>query len=222
MMYSRAAPSPRYRYLLDQYRSLHVDGEKHMGMPPERVFPGAHLFPQLHRIKQLIDLAGARTILDYGCGKGKQYDPVINPVAGLNIGETVMDYWDIDNVHCYDPCFEPFSALPDGRFDGVISTDVLEHCPEQDIPWIVDEIFGYAERFVFANVACYPAAKRLPDGENAHCTIRDIDWWQSLISGVAARYPALRWSIWIQSRQDPADPSSRIGEAQIGNAALAA
>jgi hypothetical protein len=66
----------------------------------------------------------------------------------------------------------PFSALPEGRFDGVVCTDVLEHCPEEDLPWIVGELFGYARLFVFANVACYPAAKKLPNGENAHCTIR--------------------------------------------------
>jgi hypothetical protein len=54
----------------------------------------------------------------------------------------------------------------------VISTDVLEHCPGKvNVPWIVDEMFGYATRFVFANVAVIPAGKRLPNGENAHCTI---------------------------------------------------
>lgn len=222
MTFSRTHPSPRYQYLLDQYRGLHVDGEKRMGMPPDRVFPGMHLFPQLQRIKQLIDLTRARTILDYGCGKGKQYDPVTRPVAGLGPGDTVMDYWDIDTVHCYDPCFAPFSALPEGRFDGVISTDVLEHCPEADIPWIVDELFGYAKAFAFANVACYPAAKHLPDGENAHCTIRDVEWWQALFTGAAAKHPHLRWSVWIQFRENIDDPASRIGETQIGNTPLAA
>ena len=42
---------------------------------------------------------------------------------------------------------------PTGQFDGVISTDVLEHCPEPDLPWILDEMFGAARKFIFANIA---------------------------------------------------------------------
>ena len=80
----------------------------------------------------------------------------------------------------------------------MISTDVLEHCPEDDIPWIVGEIFGFADRFVFANVACYPARKRLPTGENAHCTIKPPDWWEALIRTVAARHPDIDWEVWVQ------------------------
>ena len=88
-----------------------------------------------------------------------------------------MDYWGIDYVHCYDPSYAKYSTLPLGPFDGVICTDVLEHCPEDDLPWIVTEIFAYAENFVYANVACYPAMKRFPTGENAHCTVRAPEWW---------------------------------------------
>lgn len=222
MAFTRAEPSPRYRYLISQYISTHQNGEVQTGIPADRVFPGQSLFPQLHRIKQFIDLTKARTLLDYGCGKGMQYNPLSTPFAGLQAGDTVMDYWDIDNVHCYDPCVTEFTNLPRDQFDGVISTDVLEHCPEEDLPWIVDEIFSFATRFVFANVACFPAKKRLPDGENAHCTIKDADWWIELVSGVAARYPHLRWSFWIQYRKDLADPTSKMVETQIGNTALAA
>ena len=80
----------------------------------------------------------------------------------------------------------------------MISTDVLEHCPEDDLAWIVDEIFGFADRFVFANVACYPASKRLPTGENAHCTIKPRDWWEELLRTVAARHPRVDWEVWVQ------------------------
>ena len=129
---------------------------------------------------------------------------------------SVMDYWDVDEVVCYDPCYPPFSKYPGGKFDGVISTDVLEHCPEEDIPWIIDEIFSFATRFVFANVACYPARKRLPTGENAHCTIQPVEWWKHLIEGIAASYPGVTWEVWIQSRVD-GPQGSRLVEQRIGN-----
>ena len=214
--YSRANPSPRYLELQNLYRTMHQEGEKFLGVPPEETFPGKSLTPQVHRIKALIRKTGALLILDYGSGKGKQYDPwLIKDGAG---GEwpSVMDYWDVDEVVCYDPCYPPFSKYPGGKFDGVISTDVLEHCPEEDIPWIIDEIFSFATRFVFANVACYPARKRLPTGENAHCTIQPVEWWKHLIEGIAASYPGVTWEVRIQSRVD-GPQGSRLVEQRIGN-----
>lgn len=199
-MYSRQNPSPRYRALIEQYRELHRHGEKRIGLEPENTFPGEKLLPQAARIKRLIERTGARTILDYGCGKGNQYR--LNPaeIPGAGNWPSVKSFWGVETIRGYDPCYEPFSQLPEGNFDGVICTDVLEHCPEDDIPWIVDELFGYARRFVFANVACYPARKHLPNGENAHCTIRDPAWWRALLQNVSRRHPGILWEVWVQSQ----------------------
>ena len=216
MSYSRANPSPRYLELQNLYRTMHAEGEKFLGVPPEETFPGKSLNPQVHRIKALIQKTGALTILDYGSGKGKQYDPwLIKDGAGVE-WPSVMDYWDVDEVVCYDPCYPPYSKYPSGKFDGVISTDVLEHCPEEDIPWIIDEIFSLASRFVFANVACYPARKRLPTGENAHCTIKPVEWWRELIERIAVRHLGMVWEVWIQWRVDTPQ-GSKLVEERIGS-----
>ena len=80
-----------------------------------------------------------------------------------------------------------------------------EHCPEQDLPWIVDELFTYAKKFVFASVAGYPAGKLLPNGENAHCTQLDAAWWKNLFDTAAARHPQVSWEVWYVSRRGPSD-----------------
>jgi hypothetical protein len=85
--------------------------------------------------------------------------------------------------------------LPGNSFDGVISTDVLEHCPEEDLPWIVQELFDLADKFVFASIAGYPARKHLPSGENAHCTVRPLSWWTQLFSHAAKGSPGLIWRL---------------------------
>ena len=204
MKYTRSNPSSRYQELQFMYRQLHEEGEKHLGMPPEKTFNGMSLVPQITRIKGLIERTEARTILDYGSGKGQQYSLPLRGNDGVEF-ESVMDFWQVDSVHCYDPAYAPFSTLPQGRFHGVVSTDVLEHCPEQDIPWILDEIFGYAERFVYANIACFPAQKRLPNGENAHCTIQPSPWWEQRVRDVAGRYPGVEWQIWVQTIEPGAE-----------------
>jgi hypothetical protein len=215
-MYSRENPSPRYRELTQLYRQMHAEGEQFLKIPPEQTFPGLSLPSQAGRIKRLVAATGAANILDYGSGKGMQYDLRGIKTEDGKIYETIQDYWDVDFIQCYDPSFTPFSKLPTGKFDGVISTDVLEHCPEEDLQWIIGEIFSYADMFVFANVACYPAKKRLPTGENAHCTIQPPDWWQGLIKAVAARYPGVAWEFWIQWREDaPGGP--RLLETRLSS-----
>lgn len=219
MEFSRSHPSPRYLELLDQYQTMHEIGERFLGIPAEKTFPGLSLPPQAARIKRLIDETDACTIMDYGSGKGKQYESIGFLGPDGNRYESILDYWDVVGVRCYDPCYTPYMNLPDGRFDGVISTDVLEHCPESDIPWILNEMFSYAERFVFANVACYPAKKRLPNGENAHSTIKPVDWWKELIISVSEKHLGVAWEFWIQSVVDTS-AGTRIEETRLGSEAL--
>jgi len=179
--YTRTSPSARYREMMGLYARMHREGEKQLGIPAELTFPGSSLAAHVARIKRLIDVTEARTILDYGAGKGTQYRPHPVIVGGTHVADGIAEYWDVDEVRCFDPGYAPHSALPEGEFDGVICTDVLEHCPEDDLPWILDEIFGYAQRFVYLNVACFPARKTLPNGENAHITVRPPQWWHELV-----------------------------------------
>jgi hypothetical protein len=188
--YTRAAPSPRYRRLIEQYQQMHLLGDQHTGVPPEKTFPGASLPRQAPHIKRLIKATGATTILDYGCGKGQQYLPlrITDPAEGIEYPD-IQSYWGVKTIQRYDPAYQPFTQLPAGRFEGVICTDVLEHCPEEDVPWILGELFGYSTRFVFANVACFPAKKRLPSGGNAHCTIKPVRWWEEHVERAARARP---------------------------------
>lgn len=200
MDYSRHNPSPRYRDLLRMYQEMHQVGERFHGLPAEKTFDGRSLRPQAARIKRLIDETGALRILDYGSGKGQQYNALPFSAGDGQTWDSVIDYWGVDEVVCFDPAYAPYSKLPEGRFDGVISTDVLEHCPEEDVGWIAAEIFSYAERFVYATIASYPAHKHLPNGENAHCTIRPPEWWQDTLARAAAAHPGVRWEAWVQSQ----------------------
>jgi hypothetical protein len=214
MSYNRTHPSPRYVELQKLYRAMHEEGEMFLGIPASDTFPGKSLAPQAARIRPLISRTEAQTILDYGSGKGKQYQPTVVLDETGRQWPSMMDYWNVEEVVCYDPCYEPFSQLPKGKFDGVISTDVLEHCPEEDIPWIVGEMFGYAERFVFANIACFPARKRLSNGENAHCTIRPPEWWTQLLGEISTRHPGVLWEVWVSYKESG---SENIVEQRLGN-----
>jgi hypothetical protein len=93
-------------------------------------------------------------------------------VGGDGSWRNLLDYWNLAAIYCYEPGYEPFSRLPMARYDGVICANALEQNPEEDIPWILQELVDRAGRFLFASVACFPGRLRLPNGEEARCTVR--------------------------------------------------
>ena len=192
--YSRESPSPRYRELIGQYSQMHVEGEKNLQLPPEETFGGGSLLRHVPRIRELVQQFGIGSLLDYGSGKGMQYRQGIKLSDGTKYA-SVLDFWGVESVTCFDPGYAPFNQLPAGKFDGVICTDVLEHCPQEDVGWIVAEIFSFARAMVYCNIACYPAQKHLPNGENAHCTVKSKAWWRELVGEIAAAHPQVYYEI---------------------------
>ena len=146
----------------EQYAILHSEGK----------FPGKHPKTHTSKIRMMIDNTQSTRLLDYGCGKGKCYDGD-NPVH---------KEWGVDKPKLYDPYYAPYALKPEGTFHGVICTDVLEHVPEKDVDDVLGDIFQYAERFVFLSISTTPARKKLPNGENAHCTVKPESWWTEIIS----------------------------------------
>lgn len=184
---SRAHPGPSFFPLLDQYKAMHAAGLD--------VFAGKSVFFAAAKVHELVKRFASHTLLDYGSGKGEQYaarNVTLPWVQG--VWPSLAQYWGVDEVTCFDPGANGEASPPEGCFDGVICVDVLEHCSVEDLPWIIDELFAHARHFVYANVASYPAAKTLPNGDNAHVTQRREDWWRALFASIAARFPGIHWA----------------------------
>ena len=134
-----------------------------------------------HQLKNDLKNFKIKSILDYGCG-GSVWDE-----NGFDEnGQSAKDFYDLHDCFRYEP-----SRGIDERqqVDCVISFDVLEHIFIADVSKVINDIFSYAERLVIINVACYPAAALLPNGENAHITVRHPIWWKSAVDNIALNYP---------------------------------
>ena len=90
---------------IEEYKKYHAEKDTN--------YPGNNLKPQLHHIKDLVQDTNAKTLLDYGCGKGLQYTKHKHHEE-LGVMPSL-----------YDPAVSKYKELPDGPFDGVYSTDVL-------------------------------------------------------------------------------------------------
>lgn len=209
--YTREHPSQRYKDLLAMYETMHDMGDHHHGIAAENMFSGISLPPQMVRIKEMIRELGAQTTLDYGCGKGLLYNTSPIEMEGREY-DSIRDYWGVKETVLFDPGYKPYSTFPTKKVDLVICTDVLEHCPELDVVWILKEIFSFADKGVYLNISSYPASKNLPNGENAHCTIKPEHWWHGALNYVGAFYPGIAWQCWLDFVKN-----GRIETVQIKN-----
>lgn len=101
----------------------------------------------------------AKTILDYGCGKG---------ALGRALAHML--------VQNYDPAIEGLDGEPSPA-DLVVSLDVLEHVEPECLDEVLDHIQRLATKGVFLTVATRPAKKTLADGRNAHLIQNNYEWW---------------------------------------------
>ena len=147
---------------IEEYKKYHAEKNTN--------YPGNNLKPQLHHIVDLVQDTKSETLLDYGCGKGLQY--------------TKWKHHEELGVmpELYDPGVPEYEVLPAGPFDGVYSTDVMEHIPKEQIPETFNNIFSKAERFVFLAICTRPSIAVLPNGENAHCTVEPMGFWVEMVN----------------------------------------
>jgi hypothetical protein len=197
-LFTEDHPSARYQQLLGFYETMHEVGRPETGHDAKETFSGVSLTDHIDPIAHLVKLTEASTILDFGSGKGKLYQDA--PGYPENSRFKNIPSWGRALVTCYDPGYQPFSEPVDDRYDVVISTDVVEHIPEEDIAWVLDKIFAYATQALYVVAACYPAQKHLPDGTNAHCTLQPPEWWVGQMQQSAHRHPTVNWTLCTQEK----------------------
>lgn len=140
------------RSLLANYQDIHGSNRYGQG--------GSHFPYVLAHVMAL----KPRSILDYGAGKSD-----IAVRLGRRSGSTF--------VYRFDPAIPEISKTPDGRFDLVVSFDVLEHIPEQEIDSALSEMARMADHALFVIDMRPSKHKTLADGRNVHVSLHDVVWW---------------------------------------------
>jgi len=95
----------------------------------------------VQQIRYLVKKYNIKTLLDYGCGKGKQY-PNFADLIGLKP----------EDCYLYDPCIKGLDVLPQAgrQFDAIILIQAIGNIPCIDLETWVKELFETtAIKFIF-------------------------------------------------------------------------
>lgn len=136
-------------------------------------FSGKTISRYKQEIGNVIKMHDIKTILDYGCGKAVPYKV-----------DKIHEEWGVVPT-LYDPFYEPLSTKPQGKFDAVLSVDVAEHVPEEEMDEYLQTLFSYATKVVVITFCNQPAKKTMPiSGLNAHQSIHPREWWEKRIDAI--------------------------------------
>lgn len=185
-------PTKGYRQALKLVREFH---------DTRKLYTGRYIRFYAKNIKEMIDLYGCKTLLDYGSGKGQQwvtpFDWDGNGFADDTGLPTLQEHLGVEVVR-YDPGVQGIDVLPERKFDIVICTQVLGAIPGADIPWVVDRMCSKADKAVFIGEAGGATKKRFFND------IKDIlpgdwgymDYVNAIIEGHRARPNLPLWFRW--------------------------
>ncbi|MAC61682.1 MAG: hypothetical protein CMN37_07315 [SAR116 cluster bacterium] len=179
--------SNQYNELLSQYEIMAKEGYNRTdGSFVKNVYSDAEPLKFSDQLEKIIGYFNAKTALDYGSGGSDLNN------TKLSNGEKFIDYIGLNKIHSFEPAR---SKRNKRKSDIVLCFDVLEHIFINDVPWVINDLFKYANKCVVINVACYNAAALLPNGENAHITVRPPSWWLGQIECISSLHPEIYWAL---------------------------
>jgi len=137
--------------VLDQYRQLHAAGGDYGSTSIKRA---PYILPHVRALRP-------SSVIDYGCGTSRLWTMIAACCP---------------DVRRYDPAIPELAGRPEPA-DLLISVDVLEHIHEPDLDGIIADMAALSKRAVII-IDHHIAKTILPNGQNAHATIKPAAWWQ--------------------------------------------
>jgi hypothetical protein len=127
-------------------------------MMRENAYSGRFLFRYLVVLEPVLRKHECKTLLDYGCGKGVQWQ-------ALEDGSLLQDKLGVIPT-LYDPGWPKHMKEPKGKYDIVVMTQVLGNIPKIDAEWFFNRLESFAEKAIFIGERTERLSKRVhPDHE---------------------------------------------------------
>ncbi len=181
-VFTRERPSPQYEDVIAQYRPSPGDEAGQSELPPAAAKLAKALDVQsvlrfdmraLSRSASIVASSRCHPRESGGPGQPLSRSPWTPAFAGVT---TEND-------------------LGEQSFDAVIAADLLQRLPGEDVPWVLEEMFGRAGKLVYVAVDCQEAPSSL--------CVREPGWWRAQVAAAAARHPGVVWRLDAVDRRSP-------------------
>ncbi|MFZ1745783.1 MAG: ELM1/GtrOC1 family putative glycosyltransferase [Nitrospirales bacterium] len=100
----------------------------------------------------------------------------------------------------YDLCRQPPDSMPAQKYDIVYSADELQHIPDEDIPWILEEMFSLANSLVFVRIQAEEPGNIIARNPHSCGVQRNFEWWVSHFHIISRHYPKIHWKFVFSER----------------------
>ena len=169
--------------LIKLYETMVIEGyDRTDNTRVEVSFSDFELRSYKEHIRPTLNKHQISTVLDYGCGGSNWTQQGFDEKTN----QSAIEYFNLSNAYRYEPARD----IDERQIvDCVISFDVLEHIFISDVPAVLRDMFSHTSKLLILNIACYKAAALLPNGENAHITVRPPHWWKGMLDSISVEYP---------------------------------
>ena len=136
-------------------------------------------------IKKIIIENNIISVLDYGSGRSDWFDKNFDNKNN----QSAAEYFRINQISQYEP-----TIINSKKHiaECVLCFDVLEHIYISDLKNVISDLYYHASKIVVLQVACYEAKAKLPNGENAHITVRNPLWWKGFVDAVSSNFESTK------------------------------
>jgi len=101
----------------------------------------------------------------------------------------------VKTIEHIDPVAD--AAVPDkgSLFDAVVCTNTLEYLPDDDVPWVLEQLFSRAERLLYCEIRAARTTGREEQQYPTRPWTRSVEWWHYQFQIVARHHPEVRWRL---------------------------
>ncbi len=95
----------------------------------------------------------------------------------------------------FDPLVSSETVAVTAPLDAVVCRDTLEFVPDDDIPWLLEQLFNRAGRLLYCHVNEDVRNSGNADTPPVRRRKRTVAWWQYQFELIARQHPTVRWHV---------------------------
>ncbi len=188
-LFSRAQPSSQFTQLVKMVSENTVRNELTEHSSPEK--------SGTLDLRTFLSSKDNPSLLHYGLGTSS------NPSLKTGGPSPSSHSW---NTAAFNWCsVDPLLPRP---YDIVYASEGLALLPNEDIPWILEEIFSLATQLVSITIRDLKREAQVPSYLRDHP--RDFHWWTTQLRTISTRYPDIHWMLRFQTTNSQGKPSTLV------------